>query len=364
MSQVFVKATLRGMDSKPIVGVTVDAIVSPYDPPALPPNVCGTGVTGADGSVVFPGKLSNPNLLPRFRLRRQVTGANGQVVQQVIAEIAQSWSWNIQPAIGRAPVIDFGTVTTSVNPLFTIGDTPFYGLHAEALVKLFALAQADLLTQIAILQKDNAALVSANNQLSAVNKTLLAELSKAQTDIAVLQKTITELQAELEACKARIGQSTTVDSVLQGLGEQLKFAQAALASAQTPFKVGKLSATIKGIPSPDGTSLIFPTLDQLKDIDGLLLSDITFDFAAAAEATRPVEPPPGAVPKVVGMTEVLAARTLQNAGFQSKTSHQTVTAPKQGAVNLIGRVIKQLPVAGSTADPGITITLFVGKALV
>jgi len=362
MPQVFVKATLRGMDGKPIVGVTVDAIVSPYDPPPAPPtNVCGTGVTGAAGSVVFPGELSKPNLLPRFRLRRQVTGANGQVVQQVIAEIAQSWS--IQPAIGRAPVIDFGTVTTSVNPLFTIGDTPFYGLHADALVQLFALAQADLLTQIAILKRDNAALVSANNQLSGVNKTLLAELSKAQADIAVLQKTITELQAELEACKARIGQSTTVDSVLQGLGEQLKFAQAALASAQTPFKVGKLSATIKGIPSVGGTSLIFPTLDQLKDIDGLLLSDITFDFAADAEATRPVEPPPGTVPKVVGMTEVLAARTLQNAGFQSKTSYQTVTAPKQGAVSLIGRVIKQLPVAGSTADPGSTITLFVGKAL-
>jgi hypothetical protein len=358
MPQVFIKATLRGMDGKPIVGVTVDAIVSPYDPPPAPPtNVCGTGVTGAAGSVVFAGELSKPNLLPRFRLRRQVTGANGQVTHQVIAEIAQSWSWNIQPAIGRAPVIDFGTVTTSVNPLFTIGDTPFYGLHADALVQLFALAQADLLPQIAIL-------VSANNQLSGVNKTLLAELSKAQADIAALQKTITELQAEFEACKARIGQSTTVDSVLQGLGEQLKFAQAALASAQTPFKVGKLSATIKGIPSPDGTSLIFPTLDQLKDIDGLLLSDITFDFAADAEATRLVEPPPGAVPKVVGMTEVFAARTLQNAGFQSKTSYQTVTAPKQGAVSLIGRVIKQLPVAGSTADPGSTITLFVGKALV
>jgi serine/threonine-protein kinase len=63
-----------------------------------------------------------------------------------------------------------------------------------------------------------------------------------------------------------------------------------------------------------------------------------------------------AVPNVIGMTEDDATTALEDAGFVVDSQDQTVTDPLE-----VGLVQDQDPAADSTAPPGSTVTIFVGR---
>jgi penicillin-binding protein 1A len=65
--------------------------------------------------------------------------------------------------------------------------------------------------------------------------------------------------------------------------------------------------------------------------------------------------PQGSVPGVVGMSETAAVTTIQNAGFKPSVNY--VIDPTH-----VGIVIDQHPGGGSTASPGSTVYILVGKA--
>ena len=55
--------------------------------------------------------------------------------------------------------------------------------------------------------------------------------------------------------------------------------------------------------------------------------------------------------------EDTATSTLENSGFKVKVQKQPTTDPSQDGI-----VLDQDPVGGSSAKPGSTVTIFVGKA--
>ncbi|MDQ1436486.1 MAG: eukaryotic-like serine/threonine-protein kinase [Acidimicrobiaceae bacterium] len=62
------------------------------------------------------------------------------------------------------------------------------------------------------------------------------------------------------------------------------------------------------------------------------------------------------VPDVQGMTEAQATKTLEDAGFKVQSKDQTTTSDADD-----GRVVDQNPDAGTKAEQGSTVTIFVGK---
>ncbi len=203
-------------------------------------------------------------------------------------------------------------------------------------------------------------------QLEATHATTLAELAGVQGSLAQLEATHATTLAELAAANAQIaelsaglGSPTSLESVVDSVGEQLHATQSRLVANGSPFQLGRVSLSLKVVPA-SSTSFGFATLEQLASVGGEALSTLDLDFAQTAPA--PAEPPPdAAVPSLVGLTEPAARRRLAPLGLGARVVHQAIA--DDGDVALAGRVLKQIPAAGAPLQPGQTVTLVLGKAL-
>jgi eukaryotic-like serine/threonine-protein kinase len=72
--------------------------------------------------------------------------------------------------------------------------------------------------------------------------------------------------------------------------------------------------------------------------------------------TTTTTPSRATVPDAVGQDEATARSTLEGAGFVVRAVDRTVTDPSQE-----GLVVRQSPVGGSSAAPGSTVTITVGR---
>jgi beta-lactam-binding protein with PASTA domain len=72
--------------------------------------------------------------------------------------------------------------------------------------------------------------------------------------------------------------------------------------------------------------------------------------------TTTTAPTRSTVPNTVGQDEGTAISTIEGAGFRARVVDRTVTDPGQEGI-----VIRQAPAAGTTAAPGSTVTITVGR---
>lgn len=183
------------------------------------------------------------------------------------------------------------------------------------------------------------------DQLASTHAGTLAELASVSTELAELQ--------------ASLGTSTSLEAVVDSVGGQLQATQGRLVANGSPFQLGRVSLSLKVVPS-SSTSFGFATIEQLTSMGGEALSTLDLDFSQTAPASA--EPPPGAaMPSVVGLTEPAARRRLAPLGLGASVVHQAIA--DDGDVALAGRVLKQIPAAGATIQPGQAVTLVLGKAL-
>ncbi|MCP4661775.1 MAG: PASTA domain-containing protein, partial [bacterium] len=124
------------------------------------------------------------------------------------------------------------------------------------------------------------------------------------------------------------------------------------------YGLAKVDLDLRFVASADGTGAYFP--EPATESDPAMVAEVDLalgvSLPAAAKAPRPRD-----VPSVVGLTRALAERRLVAAGFAARFHAQAVV-PIAGQPSRVGRVVNQLPDAGSAAAPGTTVRLFLGKA--
>jgi PASTA domain len=219
-------------------------------------------------------------------------------------------------------------------------------------------------------------LASVQSQLASTQEQLVAsqnahastqnQLASTQEQLATLQTAYDEaasqigvLTGELEALQAGSGATSSIGAVVENVGMQLSATQQALVASGSPFQLGKLSLSIKVVPS-SSTAFGLPTMEELASLGGEALSTLHLDFAQTAHASA-APTPAAAVPSLVGLTEPAARRHLAALGLGASAVHQAIA--DDGDVALAGRVLKQIPAAGMVIPPGSTVTLVFGKAL-
>ncbi len=312
--------------------------------------------------------------------------------------LAEQWS----SITGVDPVIlDFGEIRVSEPSLATLSERTIAGVPwpiATALVD--AATIADLQAQLAATQD---ALASAQGQIGTLQgqlgtaqgqlgtlqnqlATTQGQLATTQGQLATTQGQLATTQGQLATAQGALGQleathaatleelaqvsaelealqgdgaPTSLESVVDAVGEQLQATQGRLVANGSPFQLGRVSLSLKVVPT-SGTSFGFASLEELATIGSRALSTLELDFAQTTPAaTEPT--PDAAVPSLVGLTEPAARRRLAPLGLGARVVHQAIA--DDGDVVLAGRVLKQVPAAGAAIPPGQTVTLVLGKAL-
>lgn len=285
--------------------------------------------------------------------------------------LAEQWS---SYTGGSPTVIDFGEVRVWDSPIASLPERSIAGVPSPLVSALDGSATiADLEAQLAAAQDQ---LASTEAQLASTEAqlgTAQAQLASTQAQLADVQgqldqledahaETLTELagvSSELAELQASLGASTSLEAVVDSVGEQLQVTQGRLVANGSPFQLGRVSLSLKVVPS-SSTSFGFATMEQLASIGGEALSTLDLDFSQTAPASA--EPPPDSVvPALVGLTEPAARRRLAPLGLGASVVHQAIA--DDGDVTLAGRVLKQIPTAGAAIQPGQAVTLVLGKAL-
>jgi hypothetical protein len=143
--------------------------------------------------------------------------------------------------------------------------------------------------------------------------------------------------------------SGLVGSTAQQLG--------AVTALKSGFNLTGASVRVKGVPtvSEDAIGLDFPNAELAAT--GAGLSEISFTMRPPADTAPPVVEPAGTtVPDLLGYARELATRKLAAMSLLSDVSSVIVEQAAQE-----GRIVRQVPGAGTTAAPGTVVRLFVGK---
>lgn len=220
--------------------------------------------------------------------------------------------------------------------------------------------------QLNITQNTLVATQSQLAELQSAHATTLGQLTSTQGSLEQLQSThaaslaeLAAVTAELAELQGSLGSPTSLESVVDSVGEQLQATQGRLVASGSPFQLGRVSLSLKVVPA-SSTSFGFATLEQLASVGGEALSTLDLDFAQTAPASTG-SAPDTAVPSLVGLTEPAARRRLAPLGLGASVVHQAIA--DDGDVALAGRVLKQIPAAGAAIEPGQAVTLVLGKAL-
>ncbi|MDH5670842.1 MAG: PASTA domain-containing protein [Myxococcales bacterium] len=126
--------------------------------------------------------------------------------------------------------------------------------------------------------------------------------------------------------------------------------------ADTNFTLASVTVNLKGIPTASDNSigLEFPDAELIKS--GAALSELTFNVSPRAQATEPAAASGPALPDLTGYTPELAQRKAAALALTTELHAEVVSDARRAGV-----VVRQLPVAGSIADPDNLLRLYVGK---
>lgn len=190
-------------------------------------------------------------------------------------------------------------------------------------------------------------------------ESLRAEHAKQLDD---KQKEVARLSAQVEEYEKASGAETNLHDLVLNTASQLETARTGIQRQGRHYRLGNISMKLKVTPGPTGAGFSFPAKDAIDEATTQALSEIAIDFPAEEEtgaAQRQAVP----APRLIGYTEVVARRKTQPYGLDLDVAYQLVPDDESGAA-MVGRVIRQLPEAGSGAlEPGAVITVFIGKAI-
>ena len=269
-----------------------------------------------------------------------------------------------------------GNIIVSDAPI-TVADTPVFGMDIKKSGQIITRLQqekakaekenATLKTKIAEQDelarqyKDSAEALERSidektNQINALQN----NVNQLEMSLAAKEEMISELTVELETARegtplaSRVG----VKDLLQKTGEQLNKAHEILSGSESKFRLGKISFEIKGISSEDGTKVQFLEKEDLMKLPQDSLSSFHTEFLPSPGPVLVDESADITIPKIVGYTEPLARRKLEEAGFFVESSYQAVSDPRD-----VGRVVVQKPQQGSNLAGGSVVKITLGKQL-
>lgn len=173
------------------------------------------------------------------------------------------------------------------------------------------------------------------------------------TQIAALNQEIIDLKGKVTA-DAEKGNSLQV--LIENAHEQIRTAREKLQGSD--YKLGNVNLELNVIPAGPG-AFHFPSKDDLIQIVGdNKLSKLELEFATK-DTGQGVVSDEKEVPNVSGLTEVMAHRKLDNAGFLIEVKFMAVS--KERAPEHIDRVVRQRPIAGTKAKINTPVLVFIGK---
>jgi hypothetical protein len=260
---------------------------------------------------------AEPTLLPRLGV-------------QLLSE--DSWrDVGESPSMVTLDSIDFGTLVVSEPPVEPSEPTPEIEQLQQALL--------DSVNHTKLL---DAKLLSLNSQLIMTKD----ELVQAQTSLIEYE------------------QASPLVDVVQDIGSQLGTAARSIDLAALGMVLGGVSVSLKALASGSGT-FEFPSVSKLQQIAGAELSTIDLAFYPGTPqlGTSVVEPDQGpGMPNLLGYTELLARRKLEQLQLAVDVSHKAIAKPESGP-SPWGRVVEQSPAPGGTIVPGGRVEILIGKPI-
>jgi hypothetical protein len=199
---------------------------------------------------------------------------------------------------------------------------------------------------------------------------------KLSDNIRALQKQIDEQkqislevaakQAEIDALNTKVaelakggGAQTLLEEFVKNANDEITRARAELKKSGSDYSLGRVTMEMKMLPGPAGVGMRFPQMDDIKTLDAAHLSTLNVEF----ESQEAKEAPRAAlvrVPSVLDYTEVMARRKLAEGNFLVEVSYQAVKVVAGEPIQ-VDRVVSQLPLPGTDAPSGSTITIFIGR---
>ncbi len=124
------------------------------------------------------------------------------------------------------------------------------------------------------------------------------------------------------------------------------------------FALAGATVTLKGVAGVSGDSVGLTLPNSETPPDGTPVSEVSFTIQPKSSAAAPAQTAPAAsaAPNLVGYTREFAMRKAAAAGFVCEVNNEIVATDLDA-----GRVVRQLPAAGSDVPRGGLIRLYVGK---
>jgi hypothetical protein len=125
------------------------------------------------------------------------------------------------------------------------------------------------------------------------------------------------------------------------------------------FALAGATVTLKGVAGVSGDSVGLTLPNSETPPDGTPVSEVSFTIQPKSSAAAPsaqTAPAASAAPNLVGYTREFAMRKAAAAGFVCEVNNEIVATDLDA-----GRVVRQLPAAGSDVPRGGLIRLYVGK---
>jgi len=110
------------------------------------------------------------------------------------------------------------------------------------------------------------------------------------------------------------------------------------------------------VPGPGGTSMTFPTIEQLGSVSGDL-SVINLDFAPQETSITDVQETTP-TPDLIGYTEIMAIRRLEAANLIVEINYKAVKSSEEE-----NRVVFHHPPAGELVLPMSVVNIAIGKLI-
>lgn len=196
----------------------------------------------------------------------------------------------------------------------------------------------------------------------------LQKITKEQADIIILRD---ELLATLEqeAANERVklnlvqvnagAQSSLEDFILQ-TNANLTRVHENLRNAGSNYHLGPIDMALKMLPGSGGNSVSLPQLSDLKEVVNNHLSTIKVRFLPNISGQKKGNQPPKTntppLPDLQQQTQSYAIRQLQKRGLQVQLLQQIVDDHA-----LVGRIVKQQPLASEPFPPNGLVRLWLGK---
>lgn len=289
--------------------------------------------------------------------------------------------------LGESPIkvsrdaIEFGTLVVSDKPALLIGTRKIYAVE-QAGVTMLAQAQVEApldskladepikLPNLGGLGGLGGEPFELPGDMEGMKKALLESLDQAKLlDAKLLQlgDQFSKIELELDKAQANLAeyeQASPLVDVVQDLGSQLGTAAKTIDQAALGMVLGGVSISLKAVSAGAG-AFEFPTISKLKQVAGAEMStiDLAF-FPYRPQLGTPVSEPdkgPG-MPNLLGYTELLARRKLEQLQLAVEVSHKAVGKPDVGP-SPWGRVVEQSPAPGGVIEPGTRIEILIGKPI-